>query len=299
MTMDRTRYDYPSTDIHQNVLVEVNKGEEIGKFFIPPGLERVARRLAQRNPQWKLTFQSHPIGSDGVRRGIRLKVYHGNEDLGWIGTSRNYNKGVPTIIYDSRALNAKRERKSYSETTKEDVAVKVIEKNFFAKPISQILNEQRDAARSMIMDLRSVRRSKLNGLERDVNSAITRYGWDHIAEIKETLVSKYAVAPKLISEVLTTRGSLQELTPFVAAVEQRIGTTAPPLHVITIMEGVYYVCSREDNSALPPLSYTTDTLPADIKRKIGMLKLVSAQDFIVGVGVRVNSDTYAVLGEAG
>lgn len=295
MTMDRTRYDYPSTDIHQNVLVEVVKGEEIGKFFTPPGLERVARRLAQRNPQWKLTFQSHPPASDGVRRGLTLKVYHGNEELGWIGTSRNYSKGVPTIIYNSPALNSKRDRKLYSETTKEDVAVKAIEKNFFAKPISQILNEQSFAARSVIIDLRNVRKQRLNGLERDVNSAITRYGWDHIAEIKEELVSKYAVTPELIADVLTTRASLKELAPFTDAVDKKAG--AAPLHVITIMDGMYYVCRREDNSDVALLSYTTETLPPAIKRKIGMLKLVEAHTFVAEVGVRVNSDTYAVLGE--
>jgi hypothetical protein len=43
------------------------------------------------------------------------------------------------------------------------------------------------------------------------------------------------------------------------------------------------------------VSYTTDTLPPNIKGKLGMLKLVEAKNLITGIGARINENTYVVL----
>jgi hypothetical protein len=41
----------------------------------------------------------------------------------------------------------------------------------------------------------------------------------------------------------------------------------------------------------------SDGLPATVRRHLGLLKLVKDREIISGVGIRVNEDTYYVVGE--
>ena len=284
MILDRTKFDYLDSGIHQNILVQVTLGEKLGILSAPPTLERVALRLVKRNPKWKLFVEGRHIDSDGKRRVKKLWVYQGSEELGWVATGHNYTTNNPSITFDSPSLRVNRERKQYNETASEDTAVKVIEKNFFAKPLEQVLLGQYAETRNVILGVRSDKQQQLLAFERDINPSILRYAWDNIDTIRHALVDNYAATHDLINSTISMRQAV------------KVSPGPEAVNVITIIEGTYYVHpSGTGVENTPAASYTTDTLPSDIKGKLGMLKLVEAKNLVAGVGVRINENTYAVI----
>ena len=291
MIMDRTKFDYLDSGIHQNILVQAKLGEKLGILSVPPALERVALRLVKRNPKWKLVVDGWPVNTDGKRRVKKFWVYQGSEKLGWVAISHNYTTNNPSITFDSPALSMNRERKQYNETGSEDTAVRVIEKNFFAKPLEQVLLEQIGVSRGVIQEFHENKQRVLRGLREDINPSILRYVWDNIDTLRGELVANYGATDRLIDDTLAAQEALENITPISKATRSEHGWVA---HMVLIREGTYY--TYEFGAELPPIvSYTTDTLPPNIKGKLGMLKLVEAKNLITGVGARINENTYVVL----
>jgi len=291
MIMDRTKFDYLDSGIHQNILVQAKLGEKLGILSVPPILERVALRLVKRNPKWKLVVDGWPVNTDGKRRVKKFWVYQGSEKLGWVAISHNYTTNNPSITFDSPALSANRERKQYNETGSEDTAVRVIEKNFFAKPLEQVLLEQIGVAKGVIQEFHENKQRVLWGLRDDINPSILRYVWDNIDTLRGELVANYGATDRLIDDTLAAQEALENITPISKATRSEQGWVA---HMVLIREGTYY--TYEFGAEIPPIvSYTTDTLPPNIKGKLGMLKLVEAKNLITGVGARINENTYVVL----
>ena len=291
MIMDRTKFDYLDSGIHQNILVQAKLGEKLGILSVPPALERVALRLVKRNPNWKLVVDGWPVNTDGKRRVKKFWVYQGSEKLGWVAISHNYTTNNPSITFDSPALSMNRERKQYNETGSEDTAVRVIEKNFFAKPLEQVLLEQIGVSRGVIQEFHENKQRVLRGLREDINPSILRYVWDNIDTLRGELIANYGATDRLIDDTLAAQEALENITPISKATRSEHGWVA---HMVLIREGTYY--TYEFGAELPPIvSYTTDTLPPNIKGKLGMLKLVEAKNLITGVGARINENTYVVL----
>ena len=291
MIMDRTKFEYLDSGIHQNILVQAKLGEKLGILSVPPALERVALRLVKRNPKWKLVVDGWPVNTDGRRRAKKFWVYQGSERLGWVAVGHNYTTNGPSITFDSPTLSMNRERKQYNETGSEDTAVRVIEKNFFAKPLEQVLLEQIGVSRGVIQEFHENKQRVLRGLREDINPSILRYVWDNIDTLRGELVANYGATDRLIDDTLAAQEALENITPISKATRSEHGWVA---HMVLIREGTYY--TYEFGAELPPIvSYTTDTLPPNIKGKLGMLKLVEAKNLITGIGARINENTYVVL----
>jgi hypothetical protein len=288
MAMDNAKYDYLPSGIHPNIMVEVNKGDVLGTLVTAPILARVVTRLAKRRPKWKMVFELHPRSTDDKRRGAKLYVYENGETLGWISTGYNYNTAKTGMIFNSPALKDKRERKQYNETSNEDTAVKVIEKNFFSKPLERVLFEQSTHAKSTIEDISSRRRRTLLNLEQDIATPLKKYVWDNITTIRDDLVANYGATYPLIDSTMIAQQAYAELTPLLKAVRNEKGSEAL---MVVIIDGTYHV-SLMGTAATPSAPYTTDTLPPSIKGKIGMLKLVEVQGFVPGVGARITENSY-------
>lgn len=291
MTMDRTKFDYLDSGIHQNILVQAKLGEKLGTLSVPPILERVALRLVKRNPKWKLVVDGWPVNTDGKRRVKKFWVYQDSERLGWVAVGHNYTTNGPSITFDSPTLSMNRERKQYNETSSEDTAVRVIEKNFFVKPLGQVLLEQIGVARGVIEEFTGNKQRTLRGLREDINPSILSYVWANIDTLRGELVANYGATDRLIDDTLAAQEALENITPISKAIRSEHGWVA---HMVLIREGTYY--TYEFGAELPPIvSYTTDTLPPNIKGKLGMLKLVEAKNLITGIGARINENTYVVL----
>ena len=291
MTMDRTKFDYLDSGIHQNILVQAKLGEKLGTLSVPPVLERVALRLVKRNPKWKLVVDGWPVNTDGKRRVKKFWVYQDSERLGWVAVGHNYTTNGPSITFDSPTLSMNRERKQYNETSSEDTAVRVIEKNFFAKSLEQVLLEQIGVAKGVIEEFTGNKQRTLRGLREDINPSILSYVWANIDTLRGELVANYGATDRLIDDTLAAQEALENITPISKAIRSEHGWVA---HMVLIREGTYY--TYEFGAELPPIvSYTTDTLPPNIKGKLGMLKLVEAKNLITGIGARINENTYVVL----
>jgi hypothetical protein len=289
--MDRTKFEYLDSGIHQNILVQAKLGEKLGILSVPPALERVALRLVKRNPKWKLVVDGWPVNTDGRRRAKKFWVYQGSERLGWVAVGHNYTTNGPSITFDSPTLSMNRERKQYNETGSEDTAVRVIEKNFFAKPLEQVLLEQIGVSRGVIQEFHENKQRVLRGLREDINPSILSYVWANIDTLRGELVANHGATDRLIDDTLAAQEALENITPISKATRSEHGWVA---HMVLIREGTYY--TYEFGAELPPIvSYTTDTLPPNIKGKLGMLKLVEAKNLITGVGARINENTYVVL----
>ena len=291
MTMDRTKFDYLDSGIHQNILVQAKLGEKLGTLSVPPILERVALRLVKRNPKWKLVVDGWPVNTDGKRRVKKFWVYQDSERLGWVAVGHNYTTNNASITFDSPTLSMTRERKQYNETGSEDTAVRVIEKNFFAKSLEQVLLEQIGVAKGVIEEFTGNKQRTLRGLREDINPSILSYVWANIDTLRGELVANYGATDRLIDDTLAAQEALENITPISKAIRSEHGWVA---HMVLIREGTYY--TYEFGAELPPIvSYTTDTLPPNIKGKLGMLKLVEAKNLITGIGARINENTYVVL----
>jgi hypothetical protein len=260
-----------------------NKGEQL--VGVIPHLAPLLAEVINRYPQWSFVAISgnyHERLADGsrVRLATKFNVVEKREVLGYIGYDRSYSRGDQFVVGNDR-ISATKDRQAYTKTTKLDVALRLVKKNFSPKTndeyFEKTVQEVSENLNRLVTRSNQDTRGYYNSLQATMAQYV-RLNWDSFVstlnEEGKASCAKYMEA----HEKLQTNEAV------------RTAYTTGEASTILIKDNEYIIRNKGGTTVCP-----TEQLPQELKLKLGMLKLVAINTVVDGMGYRATEDSYVIV----
>jgi hypothetical protein len=257
-------------------------------------IDPVVQRLAVLNPLWRFVVESVTYDNSTEPQSLKVtdfKVMEAGEELGTI--SREYHGSNYVIQISNERIGKDRVRRGGYKTTDADKAILKAKKMFFKlKPSERIDKAMKDASGVIHQQARRKDREK----------------YDHANTI-QTAAHKFIMGTgfSLFLEHIKTMAESEQIKIYKAQAEyERIGEEMLTIDKVKSQfeNGKTALVIKDDGKYLVKIGdaiqlYDNNTLPEDMRGKLGMLKLVEAEAFVSNVGCRINDEVFVlVVGEA-
>jgi len=279
-------------------LSNVVLGEDVQKSLDKEGLkltgvfgmlDPVVSRLASLNPLWTFVINNSGMhmGSARVASGFTVKL--DGEELGTIGLSYMGQRGRVITISNDRIGKGRQRTDSY-RTVDADKAILMAKKMFGKMNPNERISKAKDAAE------RVVSRASWNK-ERDRTQ--------HQGYIKNEMLAwvetkghpmfleylKAEAIPSLRHKVNTSMEKVELLDVEMKTIERVQKDFSDNKTALVVKDTGKYLVKIGDNVEL----YDDNTLPVDMRMKMGMLKLVEDEQYLTDVGCKVTSEIFVLL----
>lgn len=252
-------------------------------------IDPVVQRLAVLNPLWRFVVDEVSYLSGDSLKATGFKVIEAGEVLGTI--SREYHGRNYVIEISNERIGKDRVRRGGYRTADSDKAILKAKKMFFKlKPTERIDNSMK-VAMSVIDQQRRRKEREMHDHRSTVHGAASKFimgtGFslflEHIKEwheIDRNRINKSIAESKRIGEEMLTIDKVKS--------QFEAGKTA-----LVIKDDGKYLVKIGDAIQL----YDDNTLPNDMRGKLGMLKLVEAEAFVSNTGCRINDEVFVLVVE--
>jgi hypothetical protein len=255
-------------------------------------IDPVVQRLAVLNPLWRFVISSTGYDNSTEPRSLKavqFKVMEAGEELGTI--SKEYHGRNYVIQISNERIGKDRVRRGGYKTTDADKAILKAKKMFFKlKPNERIDKAMKDASGVIQQQARRKDREK----------------YDHANTI-QTAAHKFIMGtgfPMFLEHIKTMAESEQIKIYKAQAEHERIGEEMLTIDKVKSQfeNGKTALVIKDDGKYLVKIGdaiqlYDNNTLPDDMRGKLGMLKLVEAEAFVSNVGCRINDEVFVLVVE--
>jgi len=255
-----------------NIEVNPSKLEDI-----PVRVCRFVWVLAKEYPLW--TFK--------VVGWRTFKVFKDGEELGQIGEEWYGSKQAITVRNDRIAQQ--NERKNAYHTQDIEKAVLRVKKMFKPMTLLERMNKARTDANAVL--LRQYRGANRNTqvLRNQMDQSLMEYAYAHMGQYMMWLKDKQDLTMLgVIESHEKSKVDMQTIEEAQKAFDDK------HKHALIVLADGKYIVKVLDNVQL----YDDTTLPHDLRGKLGMLKLVEAEQMVTGIGCRVSDEIFVVLHES-
>lgn len=289
--MDYENYDYVPAKDYTNVFASVHKtrAQNPNGYFVTDRIKPFIDALVAARPQWK--FVCDRVGYAPTTHPTSMgtfSVYAGSEKVGEVTTDSMYRDGEDHVAYayDTVRLSRARQRGAWSKSTKLDVAVKAVLKNFYTKTIDEVLEHQ----------ITQLREHVATHTQRKRRAFLSEY--DKVSDaVRDIAIQNWGY----FSEQLTANGvaySPDMETLYEAhKIATRLNNASAEWKGVAIhLRGDDYIVVRNWNTGDKTVSiHSSEGLPDHTRRSLGLLKLLEDGNAIADVGFRLNANTYFVM----
>lgn len=288
-TPDYSKYDYIPDAAYPNIVIasakDIPENERRGLDTVPEPLQKVLCTIARKYAGHKF------IGTHRRYNNVvdTFYVFNGNDCLGAMDAYLARRRGgMDSVRFMSGRVTG---RRGEVRTSLQDKAVKMFGTLFGGLTVLERWDLGREAIQS--------------SLGSSLNSAGTneRLTYRNIYTLMQEYVARKIQEDSAFRSDLIGLGATDELLdalPEQMALRRTIDGMQSTLRnggsVIVVLHGDSYLVKSADDVGSEILTgYYTDTLPANIKTSIGMLKLIEDDQCITGVGYRESATTFLVL----
>ena len=279
-------------------LSNVVVGEDLQKSLDKEGLkltgvysmlDPVVSRLASLNPLWTFVINNsgQSMGNKRVACGFTIKL--DGEELGTIGLSYMGHRGRVIAISNDRIGKGRQRSDSY-RTVDADKAILMAKKMFSKMNPNERIQKAKDAAE------RIVSRASWNK-ERDRTQHQGYIKNEMLAWVEtkgNALFLEYLKAeaiPSLRHKVTTAMEKVELLDTEMKTIEKVQEDFSNNETALVVKDLGKYLVKIGDKVDL----YDDNTLPLDMRMKMGMLKLVEDEQYLTDVGCKVSSEIFVLL----
>lgn len=279
-------------------LSNVVVGEDLQKSMDKEGLklsgvyamlDPVISRLASLNPLWTFVINSstHSMGSSRVASGFMVKL--DGEELGSIGLSYMGQRGKVIAICNDRIGKGRQRSDSY-RTVDADKAILMAKKMFGKMNPSERISKAKEAAERVVTRAswnKDRERNQYQGVLRgEMLNWVENRGYQMFMEF----IEKEAI-PSTKRKVLEAEEKVQKLETEMKTIERVQEDFTKNKTALVVKDLGKYLVKIGDNVEL----YDDNTLPLDMRMKMGMLKLVEDEQYLTEVGCKVTSEIFVLL----
>jgi hypothetical protein len=252
-------------------------------------IDPVIQRLATLNPLWRFVATEVSYLSGNQTRVTAFSVIEHGEELGTI--DRYYHGSEYVIHVSNERIGKDRVRRGGYKTSDANKAVLKAKKMFFKlKPNERIEKALGDAGKVIFTQMRLKERERHNA-EGTVRAAALDYVMGtgfvlFLEHLKTCTESERNKIEKHLSDK-------ERLTDEMMTIETAKSAFEADKTALVIKDGGKYLVKIGDKIDL----FDDNTLPDWMRGKLGMLKLVQAEQFVSNTGCRVNDETFVLMVE--
>jgi len=300
MTMNYEGYTYTELDGYKTVYRREYKAQGNpyqGPAVLAPKLAPLVDAILTQRPKWKFVARQRAgmvLQDDGTNTPAfgALQVYTENDEiLGELDTTYTYRGGESQLnyTYDNERLSAKRQRGAWSKSTKLDKAVKDVLKNFRPKDTTEIVRERMALAGSVVGQTAAEAHKKFMNPYSKLNQQMTNfvmYNWDTLSPMfTEAGLEFDPELPELYAAAMKAKEMGESFRPDGGGV------------TILVRPSDYLVVRTGKDDKTDVQIKAPEELPAEVRRKLGILKLTELRQYVPDMGVHCAKDTYFITGE--
>jgi hypothetical protein len=263
------------------------------EIMVEKPLNEIMWKVVTENPTWEFRVEQYygSIKSATMDERPRIsinkfKVFKDGEEVGVIDRDYRYDAGGYIFSITSNTIKNERERVGAYRTKDAKKALAAIKKTFTPKSIGERMGEAYGEATRAIGRQSSRKRgdyqSAFSELAPLMKAFVFKDMWD--------LFQKYAITNgqgHRLSKLRETEAEMLTVTD-IEGKFKGAGTS-----LILVANGKYLVKTGDDIQ-----TYDDNTLPVEMRGKLGMLKLVEPEQMIEGVGCRATTEVFVVLSAA-
>lgn len=252
-------------------------------------IEPVVNRLATLNPLWTFVAvnSTHSTGSDRLAIGFTVKL--DGEDLGQIGVSYMGQRGRVIAISNDRIGKGRQRSDSY-RTTDADKAVLMAKKMFGKMNPAERINKAKEAAERVVSRASWNKERERNNHQSVLRNEMLKWAENKGYQLFMEFIEKEAVLATK-KQVLNAEEKLQLLDTEMKTIERVQQDFSDNKTALVVKDAGKYLVRIGDNVEL----YDDNTLPLDMRMKMGMLKLVQDEEYLTDVGCRVTNEIFVLL----
>ena len=252
-------------------------------------LDPVISRLASLNPLWTFVINNsgQNMGSSRVASGFSVKL--DGEELGTIGLSYMGQRGKVIAICNDRIGRGRQRSDSY-RTVDADKAILMAKKMFSKMNPNERIQKAKDAAERVVS--RASWNKERDRTQHQGNIKNEMLVW---AETKGNAMFleylKTEAIPSLRHKVTVSMEKVALLDTEMKTIEKVQEDFSNSKTALVVKDTGKYLVKIGDKVDL----YDDNTLPLDMRMKIGMLKLVEDEQYLTDVGCKVSSEIFVLL----
>ena len=259
-------------------------------FVVEKPLNEIMWKVITENPSWEFRVQQYygQVKSETMDERPRItiskfKVFKDGEEVGVIDRDYRYDAGGYIFSITSNTIRNERERVGAYRTKDAKKALAAIKKTFNPKGVTERVNDAFAEATCAISRQSSRKRG-------DHHTAISRVAplmKSFAFEVMHKEFINYAIRSGATQQLADLRTSEAEMLT-VTDIETKFKNAGTSL--VLLSNGKYLVKTGDDIQL-----YDDNSLPVDMRGKLGMLKLVEPEQMIEGVGCRATTEVFVVL----
>jgi hypothetical protein len=301
MTINYDGYTYTELDGYKTVYRREYKAQGNpyqGPAVLAPKIAPFVDEILTHRPKWKFVCRqragvvTQDDGSQIPAYGS-LQVYSENDELlGELDTTYTYRNSESQLnyCYDNERLSDKRQRGSWTRSTKLDKAVKDVLKNFRPKNTNEIVRERIALVGSVVGQTASEAHKKFMNPYSKLNQQMTNfvmYNWATLSPMFTKAGLEFDPdLPEIYAAAMKAKEMKESFFPDGGGVTIIV---RPSDYLVVRNTGVD---DKTDVQIKAP-----EELPAEVRRKLGILKLTELRQYVPDMGVHCAKDTYFITGK--
>ena len=279
-------------------LSNVVVGEDLQKSLDKEGLklsgvfnmlDPVVNRLASLNPLWTFVINNSGLGTGSNRVASGFIVKLDGEELGSIGLSYMGQRGKVIAIANDRIGKGRQRSDSY-RTVDADKAILMAKKMFSKMNPSERISKAKEAAERVVTragwNKERERTQHQSVLKAEMLAWVETKGFAMFLEYL-----KAEAIPSLKHKVTVSMEKVELLDTEMRTIERVQEEFTKSKTALVVKDLGKYLVKIGDKVDL----YDDNTLPVDMRMKLGMLKLVNDEQYITDIGCKVSSEIFVLL----
>lgn len=262
-------------------------------FAVEKPLNEIMWKVITENPTWEFRVEQYygQIKSETADTRPRItvskfKVFKDGEEVGMIDRDYRYDAGGYIFSIASNTIRNERERVGAYRTKDAKKALAAIKKTFNPKSVHERMNDAYAEATRAISRQSSRKRGDYQSTLGSLAPLMKTFAF----EVMTNEFKQYAIRNNQAHNLAKLRENENEMLT-VTDIESKFKGAGSSLVLFT--NGKYLVKTGDDIQV-----YDDNTLPVDMRGKLGMLKLVEPEQMIEGVGCRATTEVFVLLSAA-
>jgi hypothetical protein len=263
------------------------------EFAVEKPLNEIMWKVITENPSWEFRVEQYygqiKSGDSDARPRLtvsKFKVFKDGEEVGVIDRDYRYDAGGYIFSITSNTIRNERERVGAYRTKDAKKALAAIKKTFNPKSLRERMDDAFGEAARAISRQSSRKRGDHQSTLHNLVPLMKAFAFMQMPDE----FKKYAVHNNQAHNLAKLRESEAEMLT-VTDIESKFKGAGTSL--ILVANGKYLVKTGDDIQ-----TYDDNTLPVEMRGKLGMLKLVEPEQMIEGVGCRATTEVFVVLSAA-
>ena len=250
-------------------------------------INQVVYRLATLNPLWTFRVRDISTNFQGVKSAMGFDVFEQGEKLGEI--VRSYRGGTNVIGISNDRISKARSRGDTYHTEDAEKAILKAKKMFYRlKPDERITQATKSAHDAINSQMWNRERAKAQEEQTIRKAAMEYFSGPGLAHFLEYIGTQ---PPSISTPILKAVEKTEEVRGEMLTIETIRQRFEKEEVALVIKDSGKYLVKVRDNVQL----YDDNTLPHEMRSKLGMLKLVEAETFLSNVGCRVNDEVFILV----